>query len=249
MTVPTASYLICATPRSGSTLLCDLLARTGVAGHPEEHFQALPETGRQRGPRDYLGPVFADPAVRAAVGHRPPDEAPAGSLETVLERGTTPNGMFGGKIMWPYLAGLVERLPGDGPALEVLRGTFPELRLIHHTRLDRVRQAISLWRAVQTWSWRHHPGAAPSEAIFHRGAIEHLAWLLDEEDAAWERFFAGAGIEPIRVVYEDLVADPAQTVAGLLDALGLPVPAGAGARTGLARQADELSEDWAARCL
>ena len=26
---PTRSYLVCATPRSGSTLLCELLARTG----------------------------------------------------------------------------------------------------------------------------------------------------------------------------------------------------------------------------
>jgi len=28
------SYVVCATPRSGSTLLCELLKSTGVAGHP-----------------------------------------------------------------------------------------------------------------------------------------------------------------------------------------------------------------------
>ena len=32
-------YLICATPRTGSTLLCGLLASTGVAGNPELYFR------------------------------------------------------------------------------------------------------------------------------------------------------------------------------------------------------------------
>ena len=39
------SYLVCATPRSGSTLLCEGLKATGVAGRPEEYFEALPTTG------------------------------------------------------------------------------------------------------------------------------------------------------------------------------------------------------------
>jgi LPS sulfotransferase NodH len=33
------SYLICATPRTGSSLLCGLLESTGVAGHPESYFR------------------------------------------------------------------------------------------------------------------------------------------------------------------------------------------------------------------
>ena len=35
----TESYLICGTPRTGSTLLCGLLDSTGVAGHPESYFR------------------------------------------------------------------------------------------------------------------------------------------------------------------------------------------------------------------
>src|SRR5580704_10381315 len=33
------SYLICATPRTGSSLLCGLLQSTGVAGRPESYFR------------------------------------------------------------------------------------------------------------------------------------------------------------------------------------------------------------------
>src|SRR5215210_3442926 len=51
---PGLSYLICATPRSGSTLLCAALDDTGIAGHPEEHFEVLLETGQPRQPRDYF---------------------------------------------------------------------------------------------------------------------------------------------------------------------------------------------------
>jgi trehalose 2-sulfotransferase len=36
------AYLICATPRTGSTLLCDLLRWTEIAGRPESYFR-LPD--------------------------------------------------------------------------------------------------------------------------------------------------------------------------------------------------------------
>ena len=37
-TVPGKSYMICAIPRTGSYLLCDMLSATGVAGKPNEYF-------------------------------------------------------------------------------------------------------------------------------------------------------------------------------------------------------------------
>jgi LPS sulfotransferase NodH len=37
------SYLICATPRTGSSLLCGLLDSAGVAGHPESWFRRQDE--------------------------------------------------------------------------------------------------------------------------------------------------------------------------------------------------------------
>ena len=52
--VPSSSYLICATPRSGSTLLCEALKGTEVAGVPEEYFEALRHSGRPRRPQEYF---------------------------------------------------------------------------------------------------------------------------------------------------------------------------------------------------
>ena len=49
------SYLVCATQRSGSTLLCELLKDTGVAGRPEEYFEATRDTGAAAPPRRLPG--------------------------------------------------------------------------------------------------------------------------------------------------------------------------------------------------
>jgi LPS sulfotransferase NodH len=45
---------VCATQRSGSTLLCELLKATGVAGRPEEFFEAEHDTGLPPHPGEYL---------------------------------------------------------------------------------------------------------------------------------------------------------------------------------------------------
>ena len=54
MPAPTVSYLICSTPRTGSSLLCDALTATGVAGRPEEYFQFRARTGYPRRPQEYF---------------------------------------------------------------------------------------------------------------------------------------------------------------------------------------------------
>src|SRR4028118_2171875 len=39
MQEPPRSYVLCGTPRTGSTLLCSLLYSTGVLGRPESYFR------------------------------------------------------------------------------------------------------------------------------------------------------------------------------------------------------------------
>ena len=69
------SYLVCATQRSGSTLLCELLKDTGVAGRPEEYFEAMHDTGIPPHPRDFLQGLAP---TRLGIRTDPrPAEAPA----------------------------------------------------------------------------------------------------------------------------------------------------------------------------
>src|SRR3954452_14799076 len=98
--LPRLSYLVCATERSGSTLLCELLAGTGVAGRPEEVFETLEATGRVRQAREYFDGTDPEvlrllPPLQAPVAVRPWEDR----LADALARGTTPNGVFGAKMM------------------------------------------------------------------------------------------------------------------------------------------------------
>jgi len=265
---PRLSYLVCATPRSGSTLLCHLLDQTGVAGHPEEYFEDLRHSGRPRRPHEYFDPErHANIIERLAFREMPDGEEeqsanPPWSPETydryldwVLAQGTTPNGVFGAKLMWGYLGDFPTLLRGiDGlaglPVPELLGRTFPGLCYVRITRTDKVRQAVSLWKAVQTQAWRADGGAngGAAEPVFSFRAINYLVRLLTAHEASWDAYFLGLGIEPLQVTYEELAEDPEPVVRRVLEHLGIDAPPGLCVEPPrLVPQADSLSEDWVRR--
>jgi LPS sulfotransferase NodH len=260
---PACSYLVCATPRSGSTLLCKALEQTGVAGHPEEFFEAKRETGAPAHGSDYL---WDAPGVdlQALLGDDPEPPAPDYSalspgedyrehLKRALARGTTDNGVFGAKIMWGHradflpLARTLEELH-DMPERELLAALFPNLSYVWVRRGDTVRQAVSLWKAIQTQSWRSGQyGGRAHEPVYHFEAVHHLRRMLERNDTAWGRWFEERGIRPLELSYERIAADPATavtTVVGFIgvDAGDLPEP-----QAPTERQADVVSDDWVAR--
>jgi LPS sulfotransferase NodH len=274
VTEPELSYLICATPRSGSTLLCGALEGTGIAGHPEEHFEVLLETGQRRQPRDYfqrsndpeVWALLDDPAFRDVLGEyggryaeHPAQRDPSWSppdfhklVRDALRKGTTENGVMGTKIMWAYFRdfvrlarrrGLQEVRPCGVPA-----AVLPNLRkFVWMRRDDTLRQAVSLWKALQSQQWRKDSDeeVGGKGLSFSFAAVDHLKLRIDEHNAAWEGFFQGCGEEPLEVLYEELVADYEGTVLWLLESIGISVPEGFHVEAPkMRRQADDLSEEW-----
>ncbi|MFN8635161.1 MAG: Stf0 family sulfotransferase [Chloroflexota bacterium] len=202
------SYVICTTPRSGSNFLCEVLQATGVAGHPDEYFWNPPA-----GHEDWTLAEW---------------EA---YVDQIRQEGTTPNGVFGLKIMWGYfgetasrLASLRDQATASPP--EILAATFPNLRYVHLTRRDKVRQGISWYRAMKTERWRSADAGtegAPTP-VFDFEAIHYLANVAANDDRAWQGFFAQHGIEPLVVVYEELERSPEQVSRQILDFLQLSTP-------------------------
>ena len=220
--MPVISYLVCATPRSGSTLLCETLRETGVAGNPQEFFEAVPETGVPRRPLDYLRGLEDDealalvagpPAARAAVllgparrGRRARAPRPRARVGHHAERRVrgqdhvvAPRGPRAAAWASDDLHALVDR-------------EFDRPRLVWVRREDTVRQAVSLWRAMQTQSWRAENEAATGEPRYSFAALRHLVEQLEAHDAAWERFLAGAAAPVLALTYEEVAADPADAV-------------------------------------
>jgi trehalose 2-sulfotransferase len=231
------AYLVCATPRSGSTLLCELLKDTGVAGRPEEYFETLRSTGYPRQPRQYFEGV---PEVQAQLPEVDPGTRErAFDWDGVLRAGTTPNGVFGAKVMYGHLDDLWPRL--DGWTLE---DALPGLRYVRVWRGDRVAQAVSLWIAIQTQHWRDEGANAEiHEPVYSFTAIRHLVEQLTAHELAWDEWLIGR--EVTDVSYEELAAAPGATVTRVLEGLGIDGEASDVPR--LRRQSGERSREWIER--
>src|SRR5262249_8849777 len=143
----------------------EALRHSGLPRQPEEYFdherhaniierlafREMPETGLRPQPNPLWDPAAYDRYLAHAK-----------------EQGTTANGVFGAKPMGASPADSATLLRGiDGlerlPVPELLARVFPELRYVQITRRDKVRQAVSLWKAVQTQVWRRDDAAQQAE--------------------------------------------------------------------------------------
>ncbi len=215
---PRHSYLIATTQRSGSHFLAHLLHATGQLGCPFEYLNPdlLLELQRRFGTTD-----------RDAT------------LREVRRRRTSSTGWFGMKAHWTQFdtARKEWKLGQDLIRFD---------RFIHIERRDRVAQAVSLAIAEQTDRWislqqpaSSEPRYAPLKIHLHR---QHVEW----ENRCWNAFFKDNGIEPYRLVYEDLAAEPLKTLNELLSSFGA-APAQSQPEIPIARQGTGINEDWKGR--
>jgi trehalose 2-sulfotransferase len=179
-----------------------MLDSTDVAGHPREYFWNLP----------YWYQVWHVSDTARYIEH-------------VQKAGTTPNGVFGIKLMsyqFDHLRAVVSNALGESDASlhDLVAQIFPNPRYIWLTRRDKVRQAVSLHRAHQTAHWQtahareRPPAATPS---FDFELIDLYVGTIVLGDAAWQDYFAAGNIEPFTIVYEDFIRDPISDVGAILD--------------------------------
>ena len=231
------SYTIWFSQRTGSTWFAGMLEATGTAGMPREHLN------------------FAD--AQAALTHYGVTDSE--SLATaVRSAGTGADGVFGIKHSFhqPAFDSLLEVLTPDWKSrfgslgrLAAWEQAFPEHRHIFITRRNKVRLAVSWWRAIQSEEWHRKYGAPAAEAdlsgAFDFWAIDHLLNEAVMREAGIAELFAPAGVAPLTLAYEDIVLSPEGAFHLALDHLGLPhlpLPA-----PQFAPIADELSEKWTQR--
>ncbi|MBD2864092.1 Stf0 family sulfotransferase [Paenibacillus oceani] len=226
---PTQSYTIWFSQRTGSTLLNYALSSTGVAGDPCEwlHF-----------------------------GHRDPNTMTREDMEQIWKEGTTPNGVFGLKTSfdsrWMDSFRTIFDVPAAATRAKVWSEAFPNCnKHIFMTRRNKVRLAVSWWRAIVSGEWHRKHGEKPQEHDiadkYKFDAIDHLLTECAMREAALEDFFSEAGIVPLTIVYEDFILDYEGTVMDVLKFLDIPTDHVAVAPPALERLADGVAEEWVQR--
>ncbi len=240
------SYVICTSPRSGSTLLCNLLAATCVAGNPASHFHD-PSVS------DWLGYYDLEPPAST-----PESDVLAAIFKAAISEGSLDTGMFGLRLQRHSFDFFAEKLAilhpvgsTDGPRF---RAAFGKTCFIHLTRCDKLEQAVSYVKAEQTGLWHAAPDGTelerlspPKAPVYDRDRIRACVDEMTGYDRQWESWFAAEEIEPLRVTYGSLSADPAGALSRVLDHLGLDCAAASGIEPGVAKLADQTSLEWVAR--
>lgn len=215
---PNTCYIIASSPRSGSHLFSTLITATGLAGHPEEHF---------------------NPWHMGDATNFFPDDLLYGPehIQRLIEKSTTPNGVFGTKAQFTQITNFV--------GLDQLINLFPApLKYIFIERKDVIKQGVSLSRASQTDAFNSDYEERRTPAYnFH-----HLGQCIREiriQTKGWETYFHNRGIKPYRVVYEELVEDRSGYIRSALDFLEVSIPSDfQDPETHLKKQADSLSNEW-----
>ena len=235
---PRLSYAIVGVQRSGTTLLCESLKSTGIAGVPGEYFLSW-EDG------SWAQENFV--ATRQEF------------LDLVIEKGTTPNGVFGINIMWNTFsketAPRLRELPGleRFPRHLLLQQIFPNLRFIWIIRRNKVRQAVSWSIAGQTDIWSSHELAhrkPKHKPVFDFHMIDGLHRLILQGESGWAKYFSDCGTEPFKLFYEDLAESYKSKTLEILQYLGIAVPNDL--RIGevpVKKQADTVNDEWTMKYL
>lgn len=239
---PKLSYAIWFSQRTGSTLLCRALQSLGIAGKPSEWLNS------------YNSPDFS-------LLDKYQLNSYAELQQRIWQLGTTPNGVFGikGGIFEPYFRQIIDTLkqfPGCNPKsnnrVNIWHNAFPNCKHIYMTRRNKVRLAVSWWKAIQSDEWHRERGKLPIardlKDKYNYEAIAHLFAECSMREAAIQEFFSEGSIVPFTIVYEDFILNYPETIRNILSYLELPdvrdisIPP-----PPLQKLADKMSEEWVQR--
>jgi trehalose 2-sulfotransferase len=217
------AYVIAATYRSGSTYLCTLLWKSGVLGAPFEYFNYEYEMR----------------LLQARFNARTPGEY----VRALVEHRTSPNGIFGVKLQYAHFKAFVRRYP------DLLKDLAP-VRFLYIERQDKVAQAVSLAKALQSRAWFSvtEDREAQMPLFYSYDFIATCLNRLQNDCDRWRQWFRENGIDPVTMYYEELCARGKEVTSQVVQFLEVEkdVPAPVSVPS-LERQADEINESWIVR--
>jgi LPS sulfotransferase NodH len=215
------------------------LASTGIAGKPESWFR---EPDLHTRARSWGIHIESD----GSFSYRD-------FLEAAIVAGTTPNGVFGARIMWGTMDLVVQHLrdASQDPSAtdsEVLSSVFGHTQFIYLQRDDVVAQAVSWAKAEQTNTWLKTEELPPGRDVhFDFEMIDRYVKTVQQHNAAWADWFETQDLTPLSLHYEDLVADAVSETRSILVGLGLDPAEGRSPTARSYLQGDAVNEEWIER--
>lgn len=240
------SYFICATPRSGSTLLCDLLTQTGNLGRPNSFY-------RRQSITDFVT-QFAMPNSQPLHGV----DFERDYLAAITKHSTQNGAIIGIRSMWESMPEMLTKLrsiyPADMSDVELINQAFGAPTFFQLGRKDKTGQAISRAKAEQSGLWHlNADGSERERSQAHQRPEYDFASIKrywDEtimHEKQWADWFSTNAIAPVQIWYEDLSQDPQGEVAKILGQLNQSSDPANTLRPQTARLADQTSKSWSAR--
>jgi LPS sulfotransferase NodH len=213
--------VIASSYRSGSTQLSTLLWRDGRFGAPFEYFNFEKHM-------HYMMARFNTTDF---------DEY----TERLFQVRTSRNGIFSVKAHAHHFSEMLTKS-------RVLARAVGSAQFIYINRQDKIAQAVSMAKALQTNAWNsfERPRNVP---LFY--SFDFIQACLDETMAqtkAWWRWFNDNGVQPHVINHEEFTQDGPAHVARLAKWVGAEdVAASAVTPLLTARQADSINEEWISR--
>ncbi len=186
-------YVICATPRSGSSMLCNLLASSKVMGNPREVLNVDSILGFCN--RHNL----TDAESRIVIEKY---------LTSVVEKRSSQNGVFGMKLLFDQLEPFLE--------MQAIKLFLRQFKFIWLVRKDVVAQAVSMYIAQTTKEWtslnedenRKKEEKSRRENLgYDEKKIDNCVKRLTRHNLRWLEFFSVNQIEYLQVEYENITRE------------------------------------------
>jgi trehalose 2-sulfotransferase len=174
----------------------------------------------------------------AHSGMRPQTTSRDVYFETVLDKATNGTSGFYVKLFPRHLHRMDNYYQTD--FIEYCRSRY-DVKLIRLTRNDRIRQAVSFSRGLQTSQWTSK-NEATKEPQYDFDQICRSFFLIGRSYDFWKSYVEITGGDDAHFVYEDLIGDPSPFVNHVADCLGQPHPAAT--KSSLKIQRDSLTEQW-----
>jgi LPS sulfotransferase NodH len=219
--VPNSFIVIASTYRSGSSFLSSMMWQSGCFGAPWEYFNYERDM-------EYM-------QIRLQA------ENCDDYLIKLMKCRTSANRVFSVKAHFHHFNNILSKS-------RLAVGLARKSRYLYIDRKNKIQQAVSLAKAIQTNAWMSLATARRTPLFYSFDFINACHEELQAQAAGWQRWFETQGVTPFVVTYEDFVASPKAGLRGIAAHFGIAFDESAEVAVAVPeKQADALNSEWVER--